>query len=88
MSKIIAQDLYDAREILEFCSGSDLSEFFASLGNPSPPGWFPVPTNEAKLFVSASMASMDSNSPDCAKDLREVASKSKVNRQLKKAVLG
>lgn len=57
-----AQELYDLRSAFEFCSGNDLSEFFAeTVGEPSPSGEMEVPEALAREFISESLAQMGQN---------------------------
>jgi hypothetical protein len=59
-----AQILYDWREDSEFCSGSELSEFFASAcGEPSPSGHVEIDSGRAVEFVNAMLDKMENNSP-------------------------
>ena len=58
-----AQFLYDFREKWEFCSGTDLSEFFVKeTGDPSPRGRVKVSKTNAVNFIHSCLKSMRSNS--------------------------
>ena len=57
-----AQELYDLREKLEFCSGTDLHEYFESeLGDPSPSGHVEIDRDEAKAFVGICLEAIRHN---------------------------
>lgn len=61
--KISAQVLYDLREEYEFCSGSDLHEFFfGELGDPSPSGKLGVPASRVLRFVLDTIETVSWNS--------------------------
>lgn len=63
-SKLIpAQVLYDLRQEMEFCSGTDLAEFFSKeLGDPSPKGKTIVGKTKAQGFVSRCIDAWAQNS--------------------------
>jgi hypothetical protein len=57
-----AQDLYDLRQKYEFCSGSDLHEFFCDqVGDPSPPGEVDVNDFAVEKFVNDCCDTVESN---------------------------
>lgn len=57
-----AQELYDLREKFEFCSGNDLSTFFAkAIGEPSPNGNAEISDVLAQGFVANSLEQMHEN---------------------------
>jgi hypothetical protein len=57
-----AQALYDLRQETEFCSGSDLHEFFMEqLGDPSPSGYRDIDAEAARHFVGRQTARMATN---------------------------
>lgn len=59
-----AQTLYDLREQYEFCSGTDLHEFFnEQVGEPSPSGRAQVDTQAAKQFMATCAYAIEHNSP-------------------------
>lgn len=60
-----AQFLYDFREKWEFCSGTDLHNFFSAElnGEPSPSGKVKINSSHAKKFVRGCLDSMEHNSP-------------------------
>ena len=60
-----AQYLYDFREKWEFCSGTDLHEFFRRElnGFPSPPGQTSIDKVSAMNFVLSCLKSMEHNNP-------------------------
>lgn len=62
-----AQTLYDLREKYEFCSGTDLSDFFQrALYNPAPFGKTELSDGQKWLaheFVTVSLKAMAHNSP-------------------------
>lgn len=64
---MLAQKLYDLREKYEFCSGSDLHEFFSDLlGDPSPSGKTKlsrIQEEQVWNFIQDSFAAIGCNSP-------------------------
>jgi hypothetical protein len=73
-----AQTLYDAREKFEFCSGTDLHEFFeGEIGDPSPSGYRDISLKHAGEFVQAHIRTMRHNSYptflEVAKEMRAAA---------------
>jgi hypothetical protein len=59
-----AQILYDFRNEWEFCSGTDLHDFFREqLGDPSPSGYVEVDFNAAMNFVVDCSILMANGSP-------------------------
>ena len=61
------QALYDLREKYEFCSGTDLHDFFRSaVGEPSPSGYAEVNGARALKFVERCCDAMAWNSPSLA----------------------
>lgn len=65
-----AQKLYDLREKYEFCSGSDLHEFFhEQTGQMSPSGSVELPVGSAIKFVEKCAFAVSWNSPSLAEDM-------------------
>ena len=65
-----AQELYDLREKTEFCSGTDLHDFFRTqVGEPSPAGKKDVPTIKCIAFIRQCFDRIVSNSPNLAAEL-------------------
>mgnify|MGYP001592291014 CR=1 FL=1 len=63
------QALYDLREKFEFCSGSELSEFFRKeTKDPSPSGITLIP-QKAGEFVGQALEQMAYNSPSVARQI-------------------
>jgi hypothetical protein len=62
------QSLYDLREKYEFCSGTDLHQFFRSEmgGEPSPSGYAEIDGAASLQFVIAHCDAMAHNSPSLA----------------------
>lgn len=81
-----AQELYDLREKLQFCSGNDLYEFFAAhLGVPCPGGQqLALPTRAAQ-FVENCLHDMKANNGGSLQglyskeEIRELADFCRVN---------
>lgn len=70
-----AQTLYDLRDQEQFCSGSELSEFFAAqTGDPSPSGNVEINTAAAQKFVADCCDTMAHNSPSLADHANRVRS--------------
>ena len=73
---ITVQTMVDLREEFEFCSGSDLQDWFATnLGTPAPSGREPIPCPDKALsFVKRCCDTMERNSPSlidhCARTKR------------------
>lgn len=71
MRTIKAQALYDLREMTEFCSGTDLHQFFESqTGDPSPAGNVTVSAADASRFVTAAADAVTNNNGDGAETSR------------------
>ena len=71
-----AQDLYNAREQTEFCSGYDLQEFFLQeLGDPSPSGKELIMKDHVRSFVAGCFGAMIQNGPSTAEEVYAVAKK-------------
>jgi len=65
-----AQILYDLREATQFCSGTDLHDFFRiQLGEPSPSGEREIDTPLAMQFVASCFEAMAANSPSLAAEI-------------------
>lgn len=59
-----AQDCYDLRNDVEFCSGSDLSEFFLEqTGDASINGDADIDLQKFSIFVGRCMRAIDHNNP-------------------------
>lgn len=57
-----AQFMYDLREKYEFCSGTDLSEFFdQEVGDPSPKGKAKINNVSALNFVTQCVCAIEKN---------------------------
>ncbi|MFH1636587.1 MAG: hypothetical protein ABIG63_21610 [Chloroflexota bacterium] len=72
-----AQFMYDFRSKWEFCSGSELADFFrATTGEPSPSGSKEIKADEARRFIHNSLLKMEQRSPStkqhCQAALREI----------------
>lgn len=71
--KVKAQELYDFREVSEFCSGTDLQEFFEKfMGEKSPPGDAETYRFYADDFVKKCADKIEKSSPSLAAYARKV----------------
>lgn len=69
-----AQTIYDLRENYEFCSGTDLHEFFErTCGDPSPSGKIEIDTDTAKLYMINAVAHLFDRSPSVGVQWRDDA---------------
>ena len=83
-----AQDCYDDRELLGFCSGMDLHKFFEKkLGEPSPSGYTDIDSVAWAQFVIECAQAMKQHSPSVFKHMSVDAEYKNVHATTRLAIL-